>query len=75
MKRRNKLGRGALTCLLSVICIVYVLPIVTVVLNSFKENSSVKTETFMPPTAETFVGWDNFITGITLAVDGGYTAK
>jgi len=66
MKRRNKLGRGALTCLLSVICIVYVLPIVTVVLNSFKENSSVKTETFMPPTAETFVGWDNFITGITL---------
>ena len=66
MKKRNKLGRGALTGLLSVICIIYVLPIVTVVLNSFKENSSVKTETFMPPTAETFVGWDNFITGITL---------
>ncbi len=66
MKKRNKLGRGAVTGLLSVICIIYVLPIVTVVLNSFKENSSVKTETFMPPTAETFVGWDNFITGITL---------
>ena len=66
MKKRNKLGRGAVTGLLSVICVIYVLPIVTVVLNSFKENSSVKTETFMPPTAETFVGWDNFITGITL---------
>ena len=66
MKKRNKLGRSSVTCLLSVICIIYVLPIVTVVLNSFKENSSVKTETFMPPTAETFVGWDNFITGITL---------
>ena len=66
MKKRNKLGRGAVTGLLSVICVIYVLPIVTVVLNSFKENSSVKTETFMPPTAETFVGWDNFITGITM---------
>ena len=66
MKKRNKLGLSSVTCLLSVICIIYVLPIVTVVLNSFKENSSVKTETFMPPTAETFVGWDNFITGITL---------
>ena len=66
MKKRKSLGRGAVTGLLSVICIIYVLPIITVVLNSFKENSSVKTETFMPPTAETFVGWDNFITGITL---------
>ena len=66
MKKRNKLGRGAVTSLLSVISIIYVLPIVAVVLNSFKENSSIKTETFMPPTAETFVGWDNFITGITL---------
>ncbi|MBO5891474.1 MAG: carbohydrate ABC transporter permease [Oscillospiraceae bacterium] len=66
MKKRNKLGRGTLTGLLGVICIIYILPIVTVVLNSFKENSSVKTETFMPPTAETFVGWDNFVTGITL---------
>ena len=66
MKKRKSLGRGAVTGLLSVICIIYVLPIITVVLNSFKENSSVKTETFMPPTAETFVGWDNFITGMTL---------
>ena len=66
MKKKSKLGRSALTSLLAVISIVYVLPIVTVVMNSFKENSSVKTETFMPPTAETFVGWDNFITGITL---------
>ena len=66
MKKRNKLGRGALTSLLSVICVIYVLPIIMVVFNSFKENSAVKTETFMPPTAETFVGWDNFITGITL---------
>ena len=66
MKKKSTMGRGALTCLLSVICIIYVMPIVTVIFNSFKENSSVKTDTFMPPVADTFVGWDNFITGITL---------
>ena len=66
MKKKRNVGRSALTCLLAVISIVYVLPIVTVVLNSFKENTYVKTETFLPPTAESFVGWDNFITGITL---------
>ena len=66
MKKKRSIGRSTLTFLLIIICIIYVMPIVTVVFNSFKENSSVKTETFMPPTAETFVGWDNFVTGITL---------
>ena len=66
MRKKRSIGRSALTFLLIIICIIYVMPIVTVVFNSFKENSSVKTETFMPPTAETFVGWDNFVTGITL---------
>ena len=66
MKKKRSIGRRTLTFLLIIICIIYVMPIVTVVFNSFKENSSVKTETFMPPTAETFVGWDNFVTGITL---------
>ena len=66
MRKKRSIGRRTLTFLLIIICIIYVMPIVTVVFNSFKENSSVKTETFMPPTAETFVGWDNFVTGITL---------
>ena len=66
MNKRKSIGRSALTFLLIVICVLYVMPVVMVVFNSFKENSSVKTETFMPPTSETFVGWDNFLTGITL---------
>ena len=66
MNKRRSIGRSTLTFLLIVICVIYVMPIVMVVFNSFKENSSVKTETFMPPTSETFVGWDNFLTGITL---------
>ena len=40
-----------------------------VVTNSFKGNTFVKTETFAFPNAESFVGFDNFIKGMTF---GGY---
>ena len=40
-----------------------------VVVNSFKKNTFVKTETFKFPTAESFAEFDNFITGMTF---GGY---
>ena len=36
-----------------------------VLLNSFKKNTFVKTETFSWPTAESFAGLDNFIKGLT----------
>ena len=50
---------------LSIICIIYVMPIVTVVINSFKKNTFVKTDTFALPNAETAAGWANFIKGMT----------
>ena len=50
---------------LSIICIIYVMPIVTVVINSFKKNTFVKTDTFALPNAETGAGWANFIKGMT----------
>ena len=50
---------------LSIICVIYVLPIVTVVINSFKKNTFVKTDTFALPNAETGAGWANFIKGMT----------
>ena len=54
-----------LSITLAVICIIYVLPMVMVVLNSFKLNTFVKTDTFAFPTAESFAGWANFIKGMT----------
>ena len=50
---------------LSIICVIYVMPIVTVVINSFKKNTFVKTDTFALPNAETGAGWANFIKGMT----------
>ena len=61
-ERRRKL---ILSVVLAVICVIYVLPMVTVVLNSFKLNTFVKTDTFALPTGESFAGWSNFIKGMT----------
>lgn len=62
-------GKKALTALLALISIAYVFPVFMVIVNSFKENTFVKTETFAMPNGESFVGWANFIKGMTF---GGY---
>ncbi len=54
-----------LSVVLAFICILYILPVLAVVLNSFKLNTYVKTETFALPTAESFAGWANYIKGVT----------
>ena len=47
------------------VCFIWCLPVVSVVINSFKQNTFVKTETFALPTDESFAGLQNFITGMT----------
>ena len=54
-----------LSIVLGVICVIYVLPVLTVVINSFKLNTYVKTDTFALPNAESFAGCANFIKGLT----------
>ncbi len=61
-QRRNK---TILSIVLAVICVIYVLPVLTVVINSFKLNTYVKTDTFALPTGEMYAGFDNFIKGMT----------
>ncbi len=58
-------GKTILTVVLSVICVIYVLPVVAVLINSFKLNTFVKTDTFALPTGEMWAGMDNFIKGMT----------
>ena len=54
-----------LTVVLTVICIIYVLPVLTVVLNSFKLNTFVKSETFALPNGKSWNGLQNFVKGMT----------
>ena len=67
--KREKLGKTLTTILFTIISIAYVFPVAMVVLNSFKLNTFVKTETFKFPTAESYASFDNLIKGMTF---GGY---
>jgi len=58
-----------LTILFTLVSIFYVMPVFMVVLNSFKKNTFVKTDTFALPNAESYAGVDNFVKGMTF---GGY---
>ena len=60
-----KFGKTLLTVIMSLVSIVYVMPVLAVVLNSFKLNTFVKTDTFGWPTAESYAGFANFIKGMT----------
>ncbi len=61
----EKRTRTILTVVLSIICIIYVLPVLSVVINSFKLNTFVKTDTFALPTGEMWAGVQNFVKGMT----------
>ncbi len=62
---KQKLGKTILSIVMTVISIIYVLPVVSVLVNSFKLNTFVKTDTFAFPNSESFAGFANFIKGMT----------
>lgn len=70
MKKRNTLAsekksKRALTIIFAIICVVYVMPVFLVLLNSFKVNTFVKTDTFGWPSGDSAAGWSNYIKGVT----------
>ena len=58
-------GKAALSVFFALISVLYVMPVFMVLLNSFKANTFVKTDTFAIPSGESFVGLANFIKGMT----------
>ena len=65
LAKKHERSKMALTVAFAVICIVYVLPILIVLMNSFKSNAAVNTETFALPNENSFVGLQNYIKGMT----------
>jgi raffinose/stachyose/melibiose transport system permease protein len=53
------------TVCLAVVSVIYVMPLLMVLMNSFKNNRYIKTEAFALPTGEMFVGAANYIKGMT----------
>ena len=64
-KKKRDIGGIVLTVLFSLVCILYVMPIVEVLINSFKTHSAINTDTFALPNADTFAGTSNYVKGMT----------
>jgi len=66
-KKTNQytLGSKILTWVFAALCLVWVIPVFEVLINSFKGNTFVSLEPFAMPNAESFAGFDNYVKGMT----------
>ena len=65
MKKKYSLGSTLLTIFFTVLCLIWVFPVLEVVINSFKNNNYINMDAFALPNGESFVGMDNFTKGLT----------
>ncbi|MBQ7864424.1 MAG: carbohydrate ABC transporter permease [Lachnospiraceae bacterium] len=62
---KKKVVDTALTCLMTILALSFVYPIVLILFNSLKEETSISTNTvFTLPTAETFAGLENYVNAV-----------
>jgi len=54
-----------LSCFFAVLCLVWIMPVFEVVINSFKDNAFVALNPFALPNEESFVGFANYVKGMT----------
>ena len=47
------------------ICLFWIMPVIEVVINSLKSNSAINMDVFALPNSESFVGLQNYLTGLT----------
>ena len=65
MKKKINWGSTILTCVFILVCLFWIIPIVEVVINSFKTNAGINLDVFALPAGETFAGLANYIKGMT----------
>ncbi len=71
MTERKQRSRWWLTGLLAVLAVIFLIPIILVVVNSFKSRLYISATPFALPNAQTFVGIENYLTGLYTAGFGG----
>ena len=64
--KRQKTIAWIITIILTGTSLAWVMPIVIVLFNSFKDKGSIALETFKVPNAETYVGFINYLNGINM---------
>ena len=65
LSQRKRVSNAILTAVFVVITVIYLYPIFLVLINSFKSNASINTDTFAFPNSQTFMHWQNYIKGMT----------
>ena len=63
--KKEKAKAWVITIILTLTSLAWVMPIVIVLMNSFKTKGAIALETFKLPTNENYVGFANYITGMT----------
>ena len=63
--KKEKAKAWVITIILTLTSLAWVMPIVIVLINSFKTKGAIALETFKLPTSENYVGFSNYITGMT----------
>ena len=58
-------GKTVLTIVFALICLLWIVPVLEVVINSFKSNESINLDVFGLPNSDTFVGFKNYLKGLT----------
>ena len=64
---RHTPGQKALVGVLTVLALVWVIPLAFILTNSFKGKFYISDSPFALPTAKTFAGLDNYATGLALS--------
>lgn len=62
--RSGSVKDGIMSAVFALLSAVWVLPVIIVLYNSFKDNDSIKTSLFSLPNAESFAGITNYIEGV-----------
>nr|WP_253274876.1 carbohydrate ABC transporter permease [Actinomyces sp. oral taxon 414] len=61
------MGGNLLVAVLTVLSLIWVIPLIFILVNSFKGRFYISDAPFSLPTRETFVGFDNYATGLALS--------
>lgn len=65
MKKSKRVGNNAIFFVLLTLSVLFLVPIIIVVINSFKSRIYISSQPLKLPNAETFVALENYINGVT----------
>lgn len=65
MNRKKKAANSSIFILLTILAVVFLVPVMIVIINSFKSRFYISSAPFKLPDSETFVGFENYVNGLT----------